>query len=278
MRADTLAQYPRTLTLAALALGLLAAGPLPATPPDRPVPGGVARVELDTETRPDSVRYRDQPVLTRPSDKGWQALVGISLDAEPGTHTLEVDGASHPFTVVPYEYETQHIELDQDELVSPPEETLERIRSEQHDIRKAFRSRAHDAEPQLALHAPVATQHISGAFGLRRVLNGEPRSPHSGLDLAAPSGKAVEAAEAGLVIETGDYYFNGKTVLIDHGAGLVTMYCHLDERTVARGDQVARGERIGTVGATGRATGAHLHLSVILNGNPVDPELSLQQD
>ena len=258
------------------AAGLLLAGPLQAElPPDRPIPGGVARIDLATEERPEQVRYADDEVLLHRDGAHWQAVVGIDLDAEPGQHGLTVDGKRHTFTVAPFEYETQRLTIDEEAMVSPSGETLARIRAEQREIRAAYRSRAVAAEPRLDLHAPVDDGQVSGPFGLRRYINGEPRSPHSGLDLAAPAGTPVEAAAAGEVVETGDYYFNGKTALIDHGSGLITMYCHMDEITVARGDRVARGEAIGTVGATGRATGAHLHLSVILNGNPVDPELFL---
>ncbi|MBK1729577.1 M23 family peptidase [Halorhodospira halophila] len=260
----------------ATAAGLLLTDPLDAAPlPDWPVPGGVARVALDTDSRPDEVRYDDEPVMVRSTPEGWQALVGIDLDAEPGTHTLKVDGEPLAFEVQPIDYEEQHLTIDDEDMVSPPEETLERIWAEQREIRAAFRSREVDAQPHLRLHTPVAEHRISATFGLQRFLNGEPRNPHNGLDMAAPTGTPIEAAEAGRVVETGDYYFNGKTVFIDHGAGLVTMYCHLDEIDVDTGQWVERGEPIGTVGETGRVTGPHLHLSVILNGNTVDPNLFL---
>ncbi len=252
------------------------AAPLHAAPlPDWPVPGGVARVDLETDSRPEAVLYDDEPVLVHSTPQGWQAVVGIDLGAEPGTHTLKVDGSPHPFEVEPIDYEEQHLTIDDEDMVTPPEETLERIWAEQREIRAAFRSREVDAQPQLHLHTPVAEHRVSATFGLQRYLNGEPRNPHNGLDMAAPTGTPIEAAEAGRVVQTGDYYFNGKTVFIDHGAGLITMYCHLDEIDVDKGQWMERGEPIGTVGETGRVTGPHLHLSVILNGNAVDPNLFL---
>ena len=259
------------LAASALAAPLALALPLP----NWPVPGGVALVDLDVATPPEEVRYRDEPVLTVATPEGWRAVVGIDLGAEPGRHQLEVDGEPQSFRVRPIEYEVQHLEIDEEEMVTPPPETLERIREEQAEIRAAFRSREVDALPRLDLHRPVDDARKSARFGVQRYLNDEPRSPHNGLDLAAPEGTPVEAAEAGRVVELGDYYFNGKTVLIDHGRGLVTMYCHLSEIAVEPGDRVERGERIGAVGATGRVTGAHLHWSVILNGHTVDPELFL---
>jgi murein DD-endopeptidase MepM/ murein hydrolase activator NlpD len=127
-------------------------------------------------------------------------------------------------------------------------------------------------DTDLAFIRPVKGE-LSSQFGLRRYFNGEPRSPHVGIDVAVARGTPVKASGQGQVLAVGDYFFNGKTIFIDHGNGLITMYCHLDRIGVKAGDTVRKGQRIGRSGMTGRATGPHLHWSVILNGAMVDPEL-----
>jgi len=123
-----------------------------------------------------------------------------------------------------------------------------------------------------------AEGRLTGRFGVRRYFNGEARSPHAGFDIAVPTGSPVKANARGTVLATGEFFFNGKTVFIDHGNGLLSMYCHLERLDVSPGDPVNKRQVIGRSGMTGRATGPHLHWSVILNGAMVDPWLFVSTD
>ena len=272
---------PRAFAMVALVLAAsLSAAPARAMelPRARSVPGGVALVELGPALVAPQASVDGVPVLVTGRPGGWTAVVGIALEAEPGERVLEVRREGEPvarvgFTVAPVRYAEQRLK------VAPGKVDLSA-----QDLARHERERAHTAEviatwsaaaPEtLQLRQPVPGRR-SGTFGLRRVFNDQPRKPHSGMDIAAPSGTPVVAPAAGRVIDTGDYFFNGHTVWLDHGNGLLSMYCHLSRIDVKVGDLVATGARIGAVGATGRSTGPHLHWSVMLNRTMVDPALVL---
>jgi murein DD-endopeptidase MepM/ murein hydrolase activator NlpD len=228
---------------------------------------------------PPQVHYEGNRVLVLGRDQHWVAIVGIPLEAQPGVHTVQLRRGSQPptpvtFTVYDKEYAVQHITLKNQRMVNPTDEDLQRIAKEKARIEAAF-ARWSDAGPSdLIFIQPVAGE-FSSPFGLRRFFNNQPRKPHSGLDIAASQGTPVHAPMAGQVIDTGNYFFNGNTVFLDHGQGLITMYCHLDRIDVKPGQEVARGHIIGAVGMTGRVTGPHLHWSVSLNRTVVDPMLLL---
>jgi murein DD-endopeptidase MepM/ murein hydrolase activator NlpD len=261
--------------LASPALALTADSPRPSL-----VPGGIVVLDLgrNGEDRP-LVTYHGQRVLTHANATGWQAIVGIPLSASPGEDELQVtwgeEGpiARHFFEIVPKEYPTQHITIKNRRMVNPNAQDLERIARERERKRRAKASWS-ATDPQLVFLQPVDGQ-VSGSFGRRRVFNGQPRSPHSGMDIAAPLGTPVKAPAAGRVVEVGDFFFSGNVVYIEHGQGLVTLYAHLNHVDVEKGQQVQAGQVIGTVGATGRVTGPHLHWSVGLNNTWVDPALFL---
>ena len=264
-----------------LLFSLLAPLAAEALPRHDPVPGGVAVVELNAggEQRPE-VRYNKRKVLVTRHGERWVALVGIPLTVEPGEQSLVEKGAggdtTHRFQVAGKEYAAQHLTVKR-KYVAPDKKQLARYQRDRESIGRAKRSWLASEAVETDFDLPVSGLR-SSPFGLKRFYNGEPRSAHKGLDIAAAKGTPVKAPAGGTVVEVGDYFFNGKTVFIDHGRGLITMYCHLDEIDVEPGAAIARGEVLGKVGKTGRVTGAHLHWSVLLNRTMVDPGLFLSEE
>ena len=241
------------------------------------VPGGIIKITIDSNDRP-RAWFQDKPVLVTGNGNSWQAIVGIPLETVPGEHYLKVSQGNintrYAFTVNGKDYETQYLTIKDKRRVNPSPEDMQRIQKEMKLIENAkFNWREADVR-DLGLMLPVSGRY-SSPFGLRRFFNQQYRKPHSGLDIVAEEGTPVKAAADGLVINTGDYFFNGNTVFIDHGQGLITIYCHLNRIDVRTGDKLLRGDTIGAVGSTGRVTGAHLHWGVLLNGTMVNPELFL---
>ncbi len=247
-------------------------------PPSMPVPGGIAVIELGSH--PDAPRawYEGKRVMVVGDAQRWWAVVGLGLNTPVGAHKLRVQIAatttSQRFDVQAKEYATQRITIKDKRKVQPLAQDLKRIRRESAEMKAAF-SHWRETAPQSLQFSLPADGPFSSPFGLRRFFNDLPRRPHSGLDIAAPAGTPVRAPAAGRVVAVGDYFFNGKTVMLDHGQGLITLYCHLQSTDVAMDQWLERGERLGSVGATGRATGPHLHWSVSLNNARVDPALFL---
>ena len=241
---------------------------------NKPVPGGVAVVTLPEQADAPRAEYRDQPLLViREDGKRWIAIAGIPLTAKPGTDHIELaDGQRLAFNITDRKYPEQHIKLTNQKHVTPDPEHLKRIQRELDEQIAAYRTFSARQPSNLLFDRPVDGR-LSSAFGLRRFFNGEERNPHSGLDFAAPTGTSIKAPAAGQVILVGDYFFNGKTVFVDHGQGLISMFCHLSSIDVKVGDELARGAHVGKVGATGRATGPHLHWNVSLNNTRVDPSI-----
>ncbi|MBC9906230.1 MULTISPECIES: peptidoglycan DD-metalloendopeptidase family protein [Achromobacter] len=244
-----------------------------------PVPGGVAVLGLGNAERAPEVSFLGRRVLVvREEGKQWIAVVGIPLSVKPGEQQVEIKDAqgkrSQTFKVGAKEYKAQHITLKNPRQVNPDPDDMKRIEREQAEQAAANRAyRAGVTPSNLLLDRPVNGGRLSSPFGLRRFFNGEERNPHSGLDFAVPSGTPIKAPAAGVVVLVGDYFFNGKTVFLDHGQGFVSMFCHMSAIDVKVGDEVPRGGLVGKVGATGRATGPHLHWNVSLNDARVDPAI-----
>ncbi len=265
-------------TLFSLLLGALAqAQELPRA---SPVPGGIAIVPIvpDSESAP-VVHFEGNRVMVVRHDGQWEAVVGLPLTLVPGPQVVTAGGSQgqtqdYSFNVQAKEYAEQRLTLKNKRMVEPTEQDLARIDRDQEIIHRAFATWTDTPVSSLQFRLPVLGR-ISSVFGLRRFFNNEPRQPHSGIDIAAPKGTPVVAPFAGTVLETGEYFFNGRTIFIDHGQGLISMFNHLSRITVVPGTHVNQGQKIGEVGMTGRVTGPHLHWTVSLNDSRVDPELFL---
>ncbi len=246
-------------------------------PQARSVPGGVARLALGpARDRPQVFTRAGVPVLVVGDAIAWTAVLGIALAEAPGRSQVTVQVPGGPerllaFGIAPQRYAEQRLTVAPRTVDLSPENQAryERERDHQAGVMATFST---PLPAQLAMQVPVPGRR-SSSFGLRRVFNGQPRNPHSGMDIAAPTGTPVAAPLAGRVIDTGDYFFNGNTVWLDHGGGLLSMACHLSAIDVVVGDAVQTGQRIGAVGATGRVTGPHLHWGVMLNRTMVNPAL-----
>ncbi|MCB1965950.1 MAG: peptidoglycan DD-metalloendopeptidase family protein [Candidatus Accumulibacter sp.] len=243
------------------------------------VPGGVALLPLgavaaDAE-RP-RVWFGEQQVLVTEDTGQWLAVVGLALDTPAGEHELRVQTSGETrrlrFRVDTREYPEQRITIKDSSKVQLSASDLARAEAEFATIQQLKRHWREATDTDMALILP-ARGRPTGRFGVRRFFNGEPRSPHAGFDIAVPRGATVSADAAGRVLAVDEFFFNGKTIFVDHGNGLISMYCHLDSSAVDAGEAVVKGQRIGAAGMSGRATGPHLHWSVILNGAMVDPEL-----
>ncbi|WP_305906498.1 peptidoglycan DD-metalloendopeptidase family protein [Methylomarinum sp. Ch1-1] len=246
------------------------------------VPGGIVKIAVGKRIdKAPKVFYHDNRVLVTQDGEDWLAMVGIPLSADPGQHRITVVHDNHKdaktFNVANKDYPAQRLTITKKRMVTGfTEEDLKRINADKIAMTKA---KAVWSERPIAADfiAPVDGR-LSSLFGLKRFFNDIPKRPHNGLDIAAPTGTPILAPAAGKVIDTGNYYFNGNTVFLDHGQGLLSAYLHMNEIKVKPGDWVEQGDELGSVGETGRVTGPHLHWIVYLNKATVDPALFISQD
>ena len=239
---------------------------------NKPVPGGVAVVDLGSAAQAPKVSYQGKPVLVVKEQNNWLAIVGIPLTVKPGTQQISAGNRSLNFVVGSKKYPEQHITLKNQRQVNPNPADLKRIDGELAEQLRAYRSFSPNTPSNLLLDKPV-NGPLSSKFGVRRFFNGEERNPHAGLDFAVPAGTPIKTPAAGKVILTGNYFFNGNTVFVDHGQGFISMFCHMSKIDVKMGQSLARGAVVGKVGSTGRATGPHMHWNISLNDARVDPAI-----
>ncbi len=252
--------------------------PAQAAPRQSLVPGGVAVIALDGEQNP-RYRFRGKPVLIAEIDGVTSAVVGLPIGLKPGEYHIESTNGGQIykrfFEVADKQYSTQRIIIDDDRKVNPYADDMPRILAEKKRKQKAGN---HYSRGIVDVDFVLPAEGVNtGSYGRRRIFNGQPRRPHSGMDIAAETGTPVRNPSAGTVIELGDFFFSGKLIYIDHGQGLISLFAHLDEIDVELGQRVVKGEIVGKVGATGRVTGPHLHWSLGLNGSWIDPALFLPE-
>jgi murein DD-endopeptidase MepM/ murein hydrolase activator NlpD len=269
-------RFTAALAIAAAMPRLAAAMALPR---QSAVPGGVARVDLGISAKAPQVTVGARRALVIQEGERWTAIVGIGLEARPGeplwVAAKRADGTVERIAIdlAPAEYASQHLKVPPGK-VDLSKEDLARHQRERAHLDRVLATFSPQPPATLELQQPVPGRR-SSSFGLRRFFNGQPRSPHNGMDIAASTGTPVVAALGGKVLDAGDYFFAGRTLILDHGQGLLTLYAHLSAMDAAPPARVSAGEPIGKVGATGRVTGPHLHFTVYLNGVAVDPALFL---
>lgn len=212
-----------------------------------------------------------------PDGKTWRGLVGIDVETRPGEYLVTIEAArlgqaaltaTHRLRVDRTQFPTRRLRV-AERYVNPPAEIVERIQRETRRLRAIFEEvapRRWDGPFLSPVHEDPA-----GNFGARSVFNGQPRNPHAGVDFRSPEGTPIRAPNAGQVVLADDLFFTGNTVVVDHGLGLYSLFAHLSRIDVEHGQAIEPGETVGLVGATGRATGPHLHWAVRLGGARVDP-------
>lgn len=249
-------------------------------------PGEIVLFVIFPEEAPESgvIRAFDRTFELNPvDDRGsLEGLVGIDLEVDPGVYGVDFvlkypEGESvHSRTieVQSKEFPVRRLTVDQ-EFVTPPSELLDRIRREARTVRQLLSQRSPTRLWEGEFLRPVPGAATS-SFGKRSILNGQPRSPHTGTDFRAGEGTSVQAPNRGKVVLADNLYYSGNVVILDHGQGLFSYFAHLSKILVAAGQQVQKGEEVGLVGATGRVTGPHLHWTLRLAESRVDP-LSLME-
>ncbi len=242
----------------------------------------LVKFESDTELTGLEISWQEEtfyPEVIRKGDD-YQAFLILGSDTKdviPGIHLLKVRGQSvdeeicfsWQIRILEKIYPVEYLNVEVS-MVTPPGEVLSRIKHEKIEIEKALETNTSSRYWRLPFSRPLEGDFTS-TYGKRRFFNGLSRSRHGGVDIRAASGTSVKAVSDGTVILTGDHYFAGKSIYIDHGNGLVSMYFHLSRIDVVPGQKVLKGDRLALSGCTGRVTGPHLHFGVSVKGEMIDP-------
>ncbi len=252
-----------------------------ALPQQALVPGGIALLQLPNYQQDSKVYFNNERIAVFPYKNSWAAMAGIGLSTKPGDYEFSVkhaDGLSEntKVTIKSKKYDEQHLTIKNKRKVNPNKEDSKRITAESKRKKKAKKQYTERA-PDVDFIWPV-TGRISSIFGLRRFFNEQERRPHNGLDIAAREGTPIKAVAHGTVIDSGNFFFSGNMIYLDHGQGIISLYAHMSEISVKPGDIVKQGDIIGKVGQTGRVTGPHLHFAVLTNQTLIDPVFMLPAD
>ena len=246
-------------------------------PHEQAVPGGL--IKLHFKHKPDFfVNDKKVDVFVRKNKTDWLVLLPVSL--YKGLKPLKYTSSSrlikkeHHIDITPDSYKTQYINVKNKEFVKASKKTLKRIEKDSALKKKSFAKFTRLYIQDLEMIKPLKSK-LRHDFGRKRFFNGVAKNPHAGIDLSGKKGDKIKAPLSGEVILLGNLFYNGNMMILDHGQGLMTAYSHLSKYLKKDGDWVKQGEFIGEVGSTGRVTGPHLHWSVYLNGEPINPDLFL---
>ncbi len=244
-----------------------------------PIPGNLLAGKISSASK---IIFDDKEIYI---DSTGLFIFGFDRD-DKGTHTLKIlletgKQITKKLSLKKRKYKVQRINRLKESYVTPPPEIQKRIEEESKIIAEAKKNIewTKTAYFKEGFIKPIKKGRISSVYGSRRILNGKPKDPHNGLDISVKKGTPIKAASAGKVLLAGnDFFYNGNFVLIDHGLGLTSIYLHMSEMNVRTGDYVNKGDIIGYVGSSGRATGPHLHWGVKWYNKRIDPASLLKLD